>query len=64
MKVLKIKPFSRQGGKHGSKIQTEIQGIEWIPKQRRDFVVPSAARLPFCTGGVHVDLGRFILSLV
>lgn len=64
MKVLKINPLSRQGRKHGSKIQTETQGIEGIPKERRDLTVPPAARLPFCKGGVCVDLGRFILSLV
>lgn len=39
MKDLKINPFS-QGRKHGSKFQTETQGIEGRPKERRDPEVP------------------------
>lgn len=58
-----MSPLSRPGRKCGSKIQAETQGIEGIPKERGDLVVPPAARLSF-RKGVWVDLGRFIFSLV
>lgn len=64
MKVLKINPLLKQGRNCGKKIQAETQGIDGISKERRGFVVLSAAQLPFCEGGVSVDLGKFILSLV
>lgn len=63
MKDLKICPLS-QGKKHGSMIQTESQGIEEIPKERRNLEELLEHRMSFCRGGFCMDLGRLILSLV